>query len=194
MKREFKLDNNAISRVIAEHIGKAIADALAPINILTYAVSQYGCPVMTYNNPFDPHGKDVKDVCYGVYIDTHADVCGTTTPKVVGKLVALLKCDSGEVNDAYAEDFVDFFSADFDEYEKNCESFARHFLNAVGCDYDAAKEEIRKSVITELAKAIPYAEMITAYPKSEVGEYHETYDGQNYVEECRCSAEGENDD
>jgi len=172
--------------MIAEHIGKVISHALEPINILTYAVSQYGCPVMSYNNPFDPQGKDV---CYGVYVDTHADEYAQTATKAVGKLVALLKCDSGEVDEAYAEDFVDFFTAEHDEFEKNCESFARHFLRAVGCDYDTAKDEIRKSVITELAKAIPYAEMITAYPKSEVGEYHETYDGQNYVEECRCCVE-----
>lgn len=104
--------------------------------------------------------------------------------------MAMEKSADGELFSAAADDFLDFFSIDTEEYNKKRLEFTNHFLKAIdeNLDYESVKKTLMNEIMKNIATTIPFAEMIHAYSKEEVGEYHDTYDGQTYVEDCRAAA------
>lgn len=188
-----KETNEIIAEVanrLGEHIKGKIEKTLSPLNVLNYIVEKMGEPVLTYDNIYDPNGHDVKDTCYGVYVSHKNEHLGVSAPAGTGELMAMEKSADGELFSAAADDFLDFFSIDMEEYNKKRLEFTNHFLKAIdeNLDYESVKKTLMNEIMKNIATTIPFAEMVHAYSKEEVGEYHDTYDGQNYVEDCRAAA------
>lgn len=188
-----KETNEIIAEVanrLGEHIKEKIERTLSPLNVLNYIVEKKGEPVLTYNDIYDPNGHDVKDTCYGVYVSHKNEHLGFSAPAGTGELMAMEKSADGELFSAAADDFLDFFSIDMEDYNKKRLEFTNHFLKAIdeNLAYESVKKMLMNEIMKNIATTIPFAEMIHAYSKEEVGEYHDTYDGQTYVEDCRAAA------
>ena len=188
-----KETNEIITEVanrLGEHIKEKIERTLSPLNVLNYIVEKRGEPVLTYNDIYDPNGHDVKDTCYGVYVSHKNEHLGFSAPAGTGELMAMEKSTDGELFNTAADDFLDFFSIDMEDYNKKRLEFTNHFLKAIdeNLDYESVKKTLMNEIMKNIATTIPFAEMIHAYSKEEVGEYHDTYDGQTYVEDCRAAA------
>ena len=188
-----KETNEIITEVairLGEHIKEKIEKTLSPLNVLNYIVEKRGEPVLTYNNTYDPNGHDAKDPCYGVCVSHKNEHLGFSAPAGTGELMAMEKSADGELFSAAADDFLDFFSIDMEDYNKKRLEFANHFLKAIDSVKKTLMTEIMKNIIT----TIPFAEMIHVYSMEEVGRFHNDYDGQNYVEDCRTAADKADDE
>lgn len=182
-----KQERNKMAAEIADSISDFlrgyIETILSPTTILTYAASMHGKPIITYNNTFKESEGDSSCV-YGVYADKDK-LHSTCKPAELMTMEQV--CNSGEL---FGVDVDDYLSAHSNplvkgDYENVALRFSNHFLNAIGLDY----EGLKKNVVAELAKcivkSIPYKDIIKAYPMEELGEYHEDYDGQEYIDDCR---------
>ena len=185
-----KETNEIITEVanrLGEHIKEKIERTLSPLNVLNYIIEKRGEPVLTYNDIYDPNGHDVKDTCYGVYVSHKNEHLGFSAPAGTGELMAMEKSADGELFSTAADDFLDFFSIDMEDYNKKRLEFTNHFLKAIdeNLDYESVKKTLMNEIMKNIATAIPYADIVNAYPMEEVGEYHNAYEGQCYVEDCR---------
>ena len=194
-----KETNEIITEVanrLGEHIKEKIERTLSPLNVLNYIVEKRGEPVLTYNDIYDPNGHDVKDTCYGVYVSHKNEHLGFSAPAGTGELMAMEKSADGELFSAAADDFLDFFSIDMEDYNKKRLEFTNHFLKAIdeNLDYESVKKTLMNEIMKNIATTIPFAEMIHAYSMEEVGRFHNDYDGQNYVEDCRTAADKADDE
>lgn len=176
---------SAVANRLGEHIKKQIEQTLTPLNVLNYMVEKRGAPVLTYEKKFRPN-DEWRDECYGVFVTHDEEHLGMTAPAGTGVLMTLEKsCNNDALFSSDARDYLDYYSADKKEYEEQQLNFANHFLGAMGLDYECLKAEIMAEMMKSIAATIPYADMVSAYPMEEVGAYHNGYDGQCYIEDCR---------
>ncbi len=173
------MDTNPIIKSISSGIKSAIRNELLPLSLLRHALSDRQAPFFRLDKPFTYIGMDAA--CFGVYVDGRD-----------GVLYAMLKrAEIETIEVSTASDFIRWCTNENADYEQIANEFLLHFLpdNIV---LDELTTAVRNAVLRGIADSVPYADMVMAYRLVEVGNYHNSYYGQEYIEGCReiaCHAE-----
>lgn len=177
------METNATKKIadkLSNKVVNAVMGAVSPLNVLTAAVSNYGKPVMCYNNEFnpDPESSDNRFVAFELYIDPTDKEW--VSYNGIGRLIVVERNVKGGVSETDADGYVDAFEGESVETRNAfIGRFVKHFMGCMELDY----EEVRNEIAAEVVKNI-----ISALPASVANDVFSDYDVQFYIEECRnCS-------